>query len=451
MKPKILIFLSLLLGNVSYGQFETKLDITALGNIYTGEESPFWIHTNHRGRVDEETFYSGLISSEIKFEVSETESIDFGVGAFYKDGYDDGLKIDEAYFSYISKNFGVVLGKKQRADIFQSLSASNENILWSLNSGPLPGVRIFTRSPIFLNGSHGLGIKLKLEEYLMDDERYVMEIRLHHKSAHLVFRNQNNLEISMGLHQFVQWAGTSPEYGKLPSSFKDYTRVFTGMPGAEDVGGQEVNALGNQLGSYEISVKTKINNIDFHFLYNHIFEDASGLKMGNLPDGRYVIYFEDNRDTFWGTDWVKAFIYEFYYTKNQSRSRKSSEVDGADNYFNNNLYRSGWTYQNSVIGTPFILKNINRFRIGMNILTVHHLGVKGTAFDKLPYRFLLSYRKNYGLKDSFYPETRHIFSTLIEVELINADYNLDVMLGTDVKSYDSSNIGIGIKWSKNIF
>jgi hypothetical protein len=451
MKPNYILFFTLLLGSLSYGQFDSELDITAFGDVYTGKESPFWIHTNQRGRVDEKTIFSGLITSSINFEMSNSQSFDFGVGALYKDGYDDVLKIDEAYFSYQSNNFGVVLGKKQRPDIFQGLSASNENILWSLNSSPLPGIRIFTRSPLFLNGSHGLGIKFKLEEYLMDGERYVNDTRLHHKSAHLVYQNQQDLEIAIGLHQFVQWAGTSPEYGKLPGSFEDYIKVFTGSAGSDDVGGEEVNALGNQLGSYEISVKTKINDIDFHFLYNHIFEDASGLKMGNLPDGRYAVYFEDNRDTFWGSDWVKGFIYEFYYTKNQSRRRKSSEVDGADNYFNNNLYRSGWTYQNFVIGTPFILKNDNRFRIGTNILTVHHIGVKGTAFEKLPYKFLFSYRKNYGLKDSFYAETRHVFSSLIELELVRANYNLDVMVGTDIKTYDSSNFGVGIKWSKSIF
>ena len=69
------------------------------------------------------------------------------------------------------------------------------------------------------------------------------------------------------------------------------------------------------------------------------------MKGGNFPDGRYAVYLEDNRDTFWGNSWLKAFIYEFYYTKNQSRSRAGSEEDGSDNYFNNNLYRSGWTYK----------------------------------------------------------------------------------------------------------
>ena len=448
--PKILLFI-LACGSAAFGQSESHLTFSGFGNLYSEKESPFWIHSNQRGRVDEKTFFNGLINYETIFKITRDQTVEFGLGALYKDGYDPQLKFDEIFFSYDTERFGLVIGKKQREEIFQGLSISNESILWSLNATPLPGIRLYMREPFFITGNHGIGFKLKWEEYLMDDDRYVQNARLHHKSAHLVYRNDRNLEISLGLQQFVQWAGTAPEFGKLPNTFDDYIRVFSGMAGNDDVGGQEVNALGNQLGSYELNVKSKINDIDFHFLYNHIFEDASGLKLGNFPDGRYGIYFEDNRDTFWGKDWLKAFMYEFYFTKNQSRSRKSSEVDGADNYFNNNLYRSGWTYQNFVLGTPLILKNEDRFRIGTNIVVAHHIGIKGTAFENIPYRFLLTYRKNYGRKDSFFAETRQILSSFVEVDLINSDYNLKVFLGADVKNVENSNIGAGVKFSKTIF
>ena len=272
---------------------------------------------------------------------------------------------------------------------------------------------------------------------------------MHHKSFHFVFRNKSNLEISLGLQHFVQWAGISPEFGKLPGGIDDYFDVFTGRAGDDAVGGQEVNALGNQLGSVELQIKTKVNDVDVQFIYNTIFEDGSGLKGGNLPDGRYTFYVEDNRDTFWGTSWLKAFIYEFYYTKNQSRDRLSSAEDGADNYFNNNLYRSGWTYENRVIGVPFILLNDNRFRIGTNIVVVHHLGLQGKILDKIPYNFLMSYRQNYGAKDSFFPEKKQVFSTLIDLELINSNILLNLQLGADINSSTNSNFGLGLSLKKS--
>ncbi|MFV8281319.1 capsule assembly Wzi family protein, partial [Christiangramia marina] len=274
--------------------------------------------------------------------------------------------------------------------------------------------------------------------------------RLHHKSGHLVYRSQKDFKVSLGLQQFVQWAGTSEEFGRLPQTLEDYGRVITGRAGIDDVGGQEVNALGNQIGSYELKMKSRINDLDVEFFYNHIFEDGSGLKLGNFPDGRYGIYVEDNRDTFWGKDWIKAFMYEFHFTKNQSRSRKSSLEDGADNYFNNNLYRSGWTYQNLIIGNPFILTTDERFRIGVNIITAHHVGITGKAF-KLPYRALLSYRKNYGVKDSFFPVTKEVISSYLEVELLKGDYNLSAFIASDIKNVDQSNFGTGLKFSRSLF
>jgi len=429
-----------------------RLDFEGTGQLYSGETSPFWLHSNRKGRLDGKSHLYGLMSGSGNIFINDSSHFELGVGALYKEGFDDGAKLDEVYFEYLSRKIGVVLGKKHKEDLFKGLSASNESILWSLNSSAIPGIRLFTRSPVFILNNRGLGFKAGLEEYILDDDRYIEDARIHHKSFHLVYKTRRNLQIALGVQHFVQWAGISEEYGKLPNSLNDYIRVFTGMASDEDVGeGQEVNALGNQIGSYEVKVNSKIRGLDFQFLYNHIFEDASGMKMGNFPDGRYALFIEDNRDEFWGTPWLKAFMYEFYYTKNQSRDRAGSLIDGADNYFNNNLYRTGWVYKNQVIGVPFILLSENRFRIGTNIIAVHHLGLKGKVFDEFPYRFLLSYRQNYGVKDSFFAEKREVLSTLLELELIDSDYNLKAQLGADINSYKDSTFGVGINFTKTIF
>ncbi|AVR46878.1 hypothetical protein C7S20_17325 [Christiangramia fulva] len=421
------------------------------GSLYTGETSPFWLHTNTLGRVDEKTHLSSVFTMKANIALSDVSSFEIGAGVLAKDGFDDKIGLDQAYFSYLGRNIGVVVGKKHYPDLYQGLSASNETILHSQNAAAIPGIRFFIHDPVFFLGDHGLGFKFAFEEYLMDDDRYIESARLHHKSFRLVYRSLSNFQIALGADHYVQWGGISDEFGKLPSEFSDYLKAITGRASDDAVGGQEVNALGNQLGTYVINVNTKINDLDVEFIYNHIFEDGSGMKMGNFPDGRYGIYIEDNRDTFWGTPWVRAFMYEIYYTKNQSRDRQSSRRDGADNYFNNNLYRSGWTYQNQVIGTPFILLNDNRFRIGTNIIMVHHIGIKGEAFSNIPYRFLFSYRQNYGIKDSFYPQKRVIYSSLLELSLLENENKLKLQLGADIKSYENSVFGVGLKYSRDLF
>ncbi len=451
MRFYIFLFLFFVI-NISFSQtIDYNLNLEGEGVLYSGDRSPFWLHTNKRGRLDDKSHFMSLITTTATMELDQNSYFQLGAGTFFRDGFDVNLGLDEAFFSYISPKIGVVIGKKQREDMYRGLSATNQSILWSLNASPLPGIRLFSRDPLFVNEDHGLGFMASLEEYLLDDDRYVEKARVHHKSFDIVYRSQNDFQISLGIEHFVEWAGIAPDYGKLPNSFSDYIHVFTGQAGDESVGGQEVNALGNQIGSYELNVETKVRDLDVHFIYNSIFEDGSGMKMGNFPDGRYALFIEDNRDTFWGASWLKAIMYELYYTKNQSRDRQSSVVDGSDNYFSNNLYRSGWTYNEHILGMPFILLNDSQFGIGTNIVLVHHVGITGNLFEDIPYRFLLSYRQNYGRKDSFFTVKREVFSSLIEIDLLKRDYNLKLQFGADIKSYENSNFGIGVNFSKKIF
>ncbi|MGM1055779.1 MAG: capsule assembly Wzi family protein [Bacteroidota bacterium] len=311
------------------GSFNTK------GLIYSEDESPFWMHSNQQGRVDELSNFSGWINGQAKYQISENAGLELGFGVLYQDGYTDKLQLDESYLAFENSWLSIVAGRKQRAELYNGLSASNQNILWSLNARPLPGIQISTTRPIFFKNNKGIGFKATLEEYLMDDERYVDNTRLHHKSFHLVYKTSENFQVTAGLQHFVQWGGTSPDFGQLPDSFSDYINVVTGKEGDDTVGGQEANALGNHLGSYEVYIDTKIADYNVQFIYNHLFEDGSGRVLRNTPDGRYGIYVEDPNPG----KWVDAFIYEFYYTKDQSDT--DITTDGEDNYFNNNLYRSG--------------------------------------------------------------------------------------------------------------
>ncbi len=121
------------------------------------------------------------------------------------------------------------------------------------------------------------------------------------------------------------------------------------------VGENEINGLGNHLGGYEVQLNTSFSHFKISLVYNTIFEDLSGIKLRNTPDGRYGIYMED-RET---EKWVQAFMYEYYFTRHQSKTYPTT--DGKDNYFNNQVYQSGWTYEKRIIGLPFIMLNDERF------------------------------------------------------------------------------------------
>jgi len=440
-----LLFIILSLSSLNAQNIELSGSATATGLVSSSDELPFWFHSNKRGRIDETTNISTLINGSATYNLSEKAKLVAGVGLLYYDGYSDKIQFDESYLKLENSWLDAYVGRKQRTELYDGLSATNENILWSLNSRPLLGVSLKTNRTIYLLKSAGVGFDASIEEFITDDEdRYVKDTRIHHKSFHLVFDKFEKFQLKIGLQHFVEWAGTSPIYGDLPSDFKAYTDVFLGQEGNDNVEGEEINALGNQMGSYEIYLNTIVSHYNVQLLYNHLFDDGSGRVLANTPDGRYGIFIEDQDKG----NWIDSFMYELYYTKNQSKN--SPTTDGRDNYFNNNLYQSGWTYEHRVLGVPFITLDSDRFRIINNTVLVHHFGISGIAFEKLPYKLLSSYRLNYGAKgDSTLDNT--ILSTYLGLKVWQNVVDVNIMVGTDFNSKAAPNFGAGIQVSKSIF
>ena len=85
---------------------------------------------------------------------------------------------------------------------------------------------------------------------------------------------------------------------------------------------------------------------------------------------------------------------------------------GADNYFNNGSYKSGWTYWGRTIGDPLLSPvgthtgtwTSRKIVLGIenNRIKAHHLSIAGKAFKRLPYKLMLTYSQNYGIYVSQY-------------------------------------------------
>jgi hypothetical protein len=444
---KILLTSTLFIATIisSFSQtLESTANISTKGIVFSQNESPFWMHSNQRGRIDESTNFNGLITGNSKYPLSEKTYITSGVGILYHDGITKKLQLDETYLSLENEWLDATFGRKQRKELYNGLSATNLNILWSLNARPLPGISLIMKEPLFFWKKGGIGFIASIEEFINNDNTYIENYRIHHKSFHLVFERVSNFKLTFGLQHFVQWGGKSPIYGQLPQDFNAYQDIFMGREGDDIVGGEELNALGNHLGSYEVYLDTKFKNYNIQLIYNHLFEDGSGRVLRNTPDGRYGIFIEDQEKGIW----IESFIYELFYTRNQSKSHPS--LDGADNYFNNNLYRAGWTYKNRVLGVPFLTLDDDRFRISNNKIIAHHIGVSGLAFEKYSYKFLTSYRKNYGAKGSGFRKS-NVLSSYIDVNVWKEYVDVNVQLGTDFSDVEAPNFGAGIQLSKKIF
>lgn len=458
-----LLLLFLLAVNTFYSQIQYSGSVNLKGYYSSKEKLPFWFYSNQIGRISETTNIAGWLSGKAKYDFNTKASLEIGGGLLYQDAFSDEVFIDELYADFNYSWIEVIAGRKQEPEMYNGLSATNENFVWSLNARPMPGMQVQTSRPVYFNENKKLGLEFSWEEYLMGNDRFVKGTRLHKKSLYIVANLENRWKLKGGITHAAQWGGNSPIHGNQPTSIIDYLKVLTGREGGENANpSDQVNVLGSHLGTYELYFKKDFGDFSLQFLYNHFFEDGSGSRFANFPDGRYGLFYVNNQ-----TEFISYFIYEFYYTKDQSQTPPYL----FDYYFNNGVYASGWTYQNRVIGVPLLTTNYyeayplgsETIRVGNNSIIAHHFGFSGQLFRTFPYKFIATYRKNYGHYRSrgydgkeYYPADdprglikldKNILSTKLNLQIPNPYLSLNLIVGGDL-SRSGSNIGAGLSLSK---
>ncbi|MFD1094246.1 capsule assembly Wzi family protein [Salegentibacter chungangensis] len=421
-----------------------------MGAYSNKEELPFWMYSNQRGRIAETSNVSAGLNAYGIYNFEGNKTFEFGGGLAFSDGLEKELFIDEAYLAYSNSWLEVVTGIKHKAEMYNGLSASNRNILWSLNARALPGVQLGTNGTVFFKGRElGWGFEATLEEYWLGEDRYVKDAFLHHKSLHLVFKSWNGWKLKAGIQHFAQWGGTSPRFGKQPAGIEDYLRIFAGRAGGDNsLESDKANVLGNHLGSWELYVTREFKDFKARFIFNNLFEDGSGSRGANFPDGRYGVFIDfSEKDRI-----INSFIYEFYYTRDQSQTGPHLY----DNYFNNGVYPSGWTYKSRILGVPFFTYDRDSDMVVNNKFSAHHFGVSGqfsTYFNTYPYKLMLSYAHNEGTFQKPLHEdgtNEDVFYFYSEVRLINRPFQLNIELGTEFNSYKEPVFGAGLHLSKSL-
>ena len=374
-KYTLSIICCILLASISVAQsIEWKGKVVATGILSSEETNPFWLYANSDGQFGAASQFSGLGELTGSYSISENASLEAGAAFFYRDEVADEFQRRDLYLQFKNKWLKITTGSKRTETLAQGLSATNKNFLYSGNARPLAGVVLEANDPLKI--SKTFSMDWGIAHYQLNDDRYVNNVRVHYKRLALVTQFNENNRLTAKLQHFVQWAGTSPTFGALPSDFSAFIDVFFAKNAPEImVEGEIQNAVGNHLGSYLLDYEFKTNAGDFSIYHEHPFEDGSGTRLANFPDGVWGIYFiPSNEKVFSGI------LYEYIDTNDQS----ASNVSGVDNYFRNSIYRSGWSYEGNIIGMPFILIdnsiviNDENSPIISNRERVHHFGFTGT-------------------------------------------------------------------------
>ena len=370
----------------TYSQ-KTTYNTAVSAEVYLGEdELPYWFYTNQHGQLDAQTNFLGLAEQNVIFNLSENSSIELKGGLLYSDGIQDDFIIDQLYAKFKNKWVIASLGVFHEEEELDGLSSTNNNILWSGNSRSLPGILVEANAPIKL--FKGLSIDWGLGHYELNDDRDVDGAMVHYKRLGATYAFSEKSKFTIEVQHFVQWGGTSPRFGELPSGFSDYIDIFFASRAGDENApeGEQINALGNHLGSFNLNYEGKIGDATFQLYHQHLFEDGSGTSWNNFPDGLWGSYLKLDNSI------IKSVLYEYVHTINQGGFGRRN---GNDDYFKNGIYRSGWRYNGRTIGVPFIIPTNIDTGTGTTRVRAHHLGLTA-AYKKFDFNFKASYVQSLG-------------------------------------------------------
>ena len=421
----------------AFSQYEYEVGVEARGYL-NNDRNPFWFYSNQQGMVSPETQGMGLLDGHFRRYIGEYFEVEVGGSLFfdYADEADNQIRGNEYYATLGWNVLRFTAGARARPERMLGISSVNGDALWSNNARAIPGVELYTAAPFWINS--WLGIEGGMSHYWLNDDRYVEDPYIHYKYGTLNFQLSERSLLRFGLQHYAQWGGISPDTGPQPSSFSDFIRVFFGASGGGNASEpDQANTLGNQLGSWRLNYKYSLENSEISFYFQNLFENTSGLQLNNFPDG------------VWGAFWelpenspVRGILYEYSQT---TWLRSTGNMNG-ENHFNNGTYRSGWTYFNRVIGTPFIEPHPNRPGVINNRFVAHHLGLRA-AISKLDMKFMGSHVSYIGSINGTNETPENIIRTQILFQYPFGEYaTLGLHLGGDFSDLNDEILGAGISF-----
>jgi len=219
------------------------------------------------------------------------------------------------------------------------------------------------------------------------------------------------------------------------------------------------------LGAYLVQLNYTAEKTNLSFYYSHLFEDGSGMEFQNWMDGLYGFMIDLKKPT----APVTHILTEFTYTKNMSGANPPDQGydengdkihgRGLDNYFNNGVYSSGWTYFGRTIGSPYFTTQpvdengiTNGVITGDNRFMAFNIGLKGNL-NHLKYKALLSHVTYFGWFNNEYEIKPKQFSGLLEMVLPQntkgIPFDIAASFSFDTGTYAPVNFGGFITLTRN--
>lgn len=396
-----LFFLILFSVNDLYAQFSVE----TTGILSSESNTPFWFESNRNGVYSREgsQFLTRLQYHDLKKNIGGFDLL-YGASLIARPGDQSTLSLNQGYVKIQGYGFELAGGRFIDPSPLYNQPLGMGSLGVSTNATPIPKVKFgltdwttipFTNDFIQIQGyiSHGW----------LGSERYANDVLLHEKAGYLKIGGDLPVNLYGGLAHYVLWGGSSPDpsVGDIPNDFSDFIDIFFAQSGDEATPGQDqAYVLGNQLGTWAFGSLIDLEQTDINIYLQAPIETKYDLKLKNMNDilTGISVDFDDELNFP-----IHNLVYEYLYTKDQGGERRLNPdadpgVDlyrGNQNYYNHEIYKTGWAYQFRMIGNPLFKLNDENLGILNNRIVAHHAGFESNfvSFDLFG---KMTYSRNYG-------------------------------------------------------
>ncbi|PAU93154.1 hypothetical protein CK503_13425 [Aliifodinibius salipaludis] len=362
-------------------------------------ELPFWLHSNRWGMIDRRSA-NGFMRLAPRADLGTAGPVKLKAGAELVGRWSEQSSVffNAGYLQVDWKIFRFVAGRQKEQIGITDSSLTSGSMIQSRNASPIPKVRLYTPDFVGIPGTDSwLSFKGYFAHGWMENGRYIEDPWLHQKYFYLkALPDTYPLQLYGGIVQSTLWAGTHPEYGNLPDGLSDFWNVFTAQE--SDAENAEPSAIGEAVGS-------SIGIYDFGIAYDYrgysgvihrqfFLETGAGAKFRNAWDGLWGVSISWDKEF----EYINSFSWNHLYTKRQSSQvHRGDPPYGADSYYSNSTYRSGWTSHGRTIGNPLMFADGIHPGVDNNIVIAHQLGLGG-VIGSINYGLTGTYSRNYGAR-----------------------------------------------------
>jgi hypothetical protein len=452
-----------------------KLSVGSNGTFSSSDYQPLWLVSNRFGAIsdtksDLSTFISlsntHLLTNKHKTGLTGDRAlaVSYGLDLYNHKNFDRTF-LQQAY---IKVNYGALqlrVGRYKEiiGEVDHELSTGSLGV--SGNALPIPKLGIALTKYTDVPWTNGwIQVKGLISHGWMGQNQYMKDAYLHEKTLYLRV-GKNKLKLYGGIEHFAVWGGNRAGGMSLDRSFKGFMNVFLVKEANDGSVNTEIdrpNRAGDHRGVLEGGLEYEFDKLKLHVYNQTPFDMGQGIDIRNI-DRLFGVALTNKKDSFW-----KKVVAEFIYTKQMNDFYPAQY---RESYYNNGIYKTGWEYENQIIGTPLFVNrqrgvhyfpnipvydwksaknNVTGNNIINNQVVGGHLGAIYKVMHQLEAKTLLTYTRNYSTFLGMTTTPLNQCYTLQEFAF--SPSSLPALSFTGGLAYDfgqlSKNIGgmVGLKW-----